>query len=756
MRPSRPQYYSALDLPSIASNAVVWIDASDPTTVTLSGSNVVSVRDKSSNGYVFSNSTGFTYPNNTFDGGRPSFLCPNRSNPNGILGINSTLNIPQPFTVFAVGLCQLPTAVNRGVIVGTNNQPFADAGYSNSSGSFRPTLWLGSSGSVQVIQPTTGSYPTFFCIYEMSSTSSSFCSVNGSSATASAAATSSGGLVGVRIGGSTNQVYVGHLCEIIIFNYSISTLSSVLRRQIEAYLMWKWGMQTLASQTVHPYASIFPVFRPWIPTDFTGSPVINIEHWFDAADNATITASGTTLTTWSNKGERVRNVALTLSNAAPSSGTITTGSVQQQNGLNLIGAGSGILSADAQFNVNAARTRFFVARPTVNQASTTVVFLNQTGTANGRDTIVLDSANGGRPLEVAQNVAIKTMTTNPLPNQSNVLAMYSFQNGGLVATNRIAYNGSNLPLSISVAAGSYLNSLVSTQIGSNADIGEWISYNADLSNTQSAQVEGYLAWKWGLQDSLPANHLYKLYRPITFTFSPMNIPFCRLWLDAADTSQFTGGSTWGDKSTVNNPGINGIAGVSTMPTVTTWTNGLQAARFSALSKTSMKTTSNVFVSANLAYGMFMVARINEPVTSGTGFLLADNTGNRQIYITDTSFPVTLKSKYITTVERSLISVQQSEPFLFSATGIGTGVAHYPSINGTPLERSSNGSALASPYFFGSSNADSGYISADIGEILVYSNTVTTADRRIVEGYLAWKWGLQTKLPANHPYRAIKP
>jgi hypothetical protein len=39
----------------------------------------------------------------------------------------------------------------------------------------------------------------------------------------------------------------------------------------------------------------------------------------------------------------------------------------------------------------------------------------------------------------------------------------------------------------------------------------------------------------------------------------------------------------------------------------------------------------------------------------------------------------------------------------------------------------------------------------VGEMLVFNSTHTTSQRENVEGYLAWKWGIQTTLPSNHPY-----
>jgi hypothetical protein len=47
----------------------------------------------------------------------------------------------------------------------------------------------------------------------------------------------------------------------------------------------------------------------------------------------------------------------------------------------------------------------------------------------------------------------------------------------------------------------------------NGNISEVIVYNSVISDTQRQQAEGYLAWKWGLKDSLPSSHPYKLFPP---------------------------------------------------------------------------------------------------------------------------------------------------------------------------------------------------------------------------------------------------
>jgi hypothetical protein len=44
----------------------------------------------------------------------------------------------------------------------------------------------------------------------------------------------------------------------------------------------------------------------------------------------------------------------------------------------------------------------------------------------------------------------------------------------------------------------------------------------------------------------------------------------------------------------------------------------------------------------------------------------------------------------------------------------------------------------------------------IAELLFYKDFLSTFDRERVEGYLAWKYGLQTNLPGNHPYSSLPP
>lgn len=47
-------------------------------------------------------------------------------------------------------------------------------------------------------------------------------------------------------------------------------------------------------------------------------------------------------------------------------------------------------------------------------------------------------------------------------------------------------------------------------------------------------------------------------------------------------------------------------------------------------------------------------------------------------------------------------------------------------------------------------------SGPISEVVAVSAALSTGDRQKLEGYLAWRWGLQGSLDAAHPYKSVRP
>ena len=53
-------------------------------------------------------------------------------------------------------------------------------------------------------------------------------------------------------------------------------------------------------------------------------------------------------------------------------------------------------------------------------------------------------------------------------------------------------------------------------------------------------------------------------------------------------------------------------------------------------------------------------------------------------------------------------------------------------------------------------ANAVWYNGSIRELLFYNKALTLGDQQRVEGYLAWKWGLQTSLPNSNPYKSAPP
>ena len=54
-------------------------------------------------------------------------------------------------------------------------------------------------------------------------------------------------------------------------------------------------------------------------------------------------------------------------------------------------------------------------------------------------------------------------------------------------------------------------------------------------------------------------------------------------------------------------------------------------------------------------------------------------------------------------------------------------------------------------FVGANTVGSSTINLDLAEIIIVHSALSTEQRQLLEGYLAWKWGLVHNLPSNHPY-----
>jgi hypothetical protein len=313
-----------------------------------------------------------------------------------------------------------------------------------------------------------------------------------------------------------------------------------------------------------------------------------------------------------------------------------------------------------------------------------------------------------------------------------------------------------------------------------------IIYNSILSTPQREQVEGYLAWKWGLQVNLPPGHPYKNtnnnYNPFPSTtpaktisskatFKPTNYPGCQLWLDAFDP--FGNGSrqkspltltSWVDKSTsARNATMFNGSSIAYSPTAF---NGKPALLFTQTQNMSSAAAAGTFPTSFTFFIIYqrtgggtldtLVTRTVSNVAAPTDFFTTVSNGNFSRSIGNG----TAYADYNTTSGSNFTNVTTPSLYYANATA-ATGLLDAFNF-ATPTDQSSG--TLTGVYYgdtataiYIGTRADSvTTLTASVAEVIVYSTTPSDQQRQQIEGYLAWKWGLVTNLPAGHPYKNYPP
>ena len=241
------------------------------------------------------------------------------------------------------------------------------------------------------------------------------------------------------------------------------------------------------------------------------------------------------------------------------------------------------------------------------------------------------------------------------------------------------------------------------------------------------------------------------------SFDPRSLPRCFLWLDADDSNEFSfsSGSNitfWRDKSTSQND----VCASGVPQRIENVWNGKPGVFFNGTSffvRSIPENTSNEltgFVVADISSSEVASGRI---VSLGSGS--ADNNVSRRVALFHRS---TTTAAVATTRNNGLISANISYGIPFIACSTFTGGSNrifQGSTAGTA--RTSTGNFAYNTVGIGK---HTGSISAThvgyIYEVLLYNYELTSNERQTVEGYLAYKWGHQSNLPANHPYKATQP
>ena len=247
------------------------------------------------------------------------------------------------------------------------------------------------------------------------------------------------------------------------------------------------------------------------------------------------------------------------------------------------------------------------------------------------------------------------------------------------------------------------------------------------------------------------------------TFLPTSISGCALWLDGADVASTTMSgnniTVWNDKSGNGYNGtVDGTVGTSTI-------NGVRAVAFTGVSSSGSfrgnlpytGPTLSIFSVCTMASlggaRLFAFGRAGafDYAAPGTGFFGCYYTsvsdvafaGYKNTDYTAKSSVITLGTPYITSFiwdgTNANINLNGGSINSLAQTGGGFTISNYAIANNT----------------VGYGN-DASIWSGNIGELLVFSNALTSTQRQSVEGYLAWKWGQQASLPGDHLYKTAAP
>jgi hypothetical protein len=251
-----------------------------------------------------------------------------------------------------------------------------------------------------------------------------------------------------------------------------------------------------------------------------------------------------------------------------------------------------------------------------------------------------------------------------------------------------------------------------------------------------------------------------------YSFSVQSLPNLVLWLDAADTRtiSFSSGSNvsqWRDKTT--NLFHATPAGTVTYNSVNRSMNlTVGSGRFSGHINIQGYNTSGI------ALSFFAVATVRAVYTGAGNSRLIQFTDNTNIdFNSSSAIPYSMSGSGNMSINRNSQNFQLTSVLTVSQnflTSLITNTSGNTLIN---VNGAISGGFFASNttitntntmtrYFIGSGIQFPDSWLGSINEIIVCSVSVSVFQRQQVEGYLAWKWGLQANLPASHPFRNAPP
>ena len=524
--------FTSITYPTNIPGLVLWLDGADTATIQYSsGTNVSNWLDKSGFGNNARQTTSANQPAYLnsgvyfqVQGSNPSFL--NITN----LSLFSNVSYGYTFIVYNaaqpnsnvinnnIGIFSVATALGNArysVILGTAAGVLQQGIFGRAADSNSLSAYFSGAGTYRSNTTLMG---TFGIQYALSNV---FINTNGSNVLSTTfggtqPATSATNSTSITI----NSAQLGqNLSNSYVYEMLVYTqfLSPIQIQQIEGYLASKWSLSSTLPAT-HPfltYTNPFYNIQPTLPTigptisyqpqGFSPLSVPGLALWLDAADQTTVVLSGSTVTQWNDKSGNNRN-------ATPSnSPTYTGSSIDLRNGSRFTGplsisAGT-LLTTSFCVAVSPATFNGDTNRLLSAWSGTTNDFQAPTGFAYAA---ILPSGALYAYRNVGANMT-STIGSNVLFMQTTITfsngSFFTSLNGNYPSGNPLSY-GSNINAASTNLLTNYF--IGSTNLATAqrwfGQVNEFLIFNRSLSQAEYQQVEGYLAWKWGLTGRLPSGH----------------------------------------------------------------------------------------------------------------------------------------------------------------------------------------------------------------------------------------------------------
>ena len=746
--------------PLSVSGCTLWLDGNDAATITYGVSPKVSQwNDKSGNNYHATQSTASKQP--TYDTTLKGLKFTNTS----LTGFITSAPWSLTETLFVV--------VNLGArqtVIGTGTNASTTKGRNLRIGSANPPLLLSNdttliTGTVNVTDTTSRFIFEYY--YNNSTTTAEITRSgiqDGEINTALTIASNTYNTIGASKSATDGDNYDSYIYEVIVFN---SALSVTDRTSIYKYLTNKWSTTNGPVKSgKYAFNLIPPSLRYFNPLDFSGLLV-----WLDASDTTTISySSGTNISQWNDKSGNSNNAV---------AGNSPVSAANTLNGLTTIqlrGSSDYFLVSNNLTTTTYPSLCYFIVLNISSSQPTGVtrggILSTNTSGIFGRS---LGITGGSYEEEYYSNyVSLTTYSAGSWAIavlQFNSTAATTFTLNGTSFTGTASGTGTNTT-GLKIGAYNSSGAPAYTTTNANFDVAEILVYGLNLGFYQRQVIEGYLAWKWGLRSNLPSTHQFKTIPPYfdIFDIRSLNVSIT-LWLDAADTSSNSmtlSGSvvtTWKDKSG------NGFSGTSSgsPPLISKIQNGLPAISFDG--STQYFDFGNVNNMGTNQLNIFVVAKYN----SGSGASADGSIIAKSLYgIATARYAIYRQTGVLVPALQGSTTSYQGSGATDSSTAtriigmVWDRTTDYLYLNGTQAFSVgfSDAASLTSTYnlLVGAYNSASGglppgsglYFNGYIMEVIQVLGVVSTTQRQQIEGYLGWKWGLQSSLPSTHPYYKFPP